>query len=315
MKQENIFSPEKSHADAVREQAKAILEKNGGGVKEAAKSALSASTAGAAITKQGTTRQELETLLNAYKKQITAALPKHITPERLIRVALTAVSRQPKLLECERSTLLGAIVQSSQLGLEPDGILGQAYLVPFWNGKARRMEAQFQIGYKGLIDLARRSGNIVSIVAQAVRTGDVFEYEFGLNEKLRHVPALDGRGEITHFYAYATFTNGGHAFEVMTLEDVELIKARSKSRDKAGNVVGPWETDFEAMGRKTVIRRLSKYLPLSVEMQKALHVDEVASTGSPQNIGVDKISEDGSFELPTIEYATDAEVEEESKTS
>lgn len=259
------------------------------GLAQTAKAAIQNQQTTTAIARQGTTRKELQDLLKSMEGQIKAALPKHITPERIIRVALTAVSRTPKLLECSKESLLGSIIQASQLGLEPDSVLGQAYLVPFYNGKTKRMECQFIPGYRGYVDLARRSGNIESIMAQVVREKDTFEFEFGLSEKLRHVPSTSERGEITYVYAYARFTNGGYAFEVMSRADVDKVMAKSKSRDSAGNVVGPWATDYEPMARKTVIRRLAKYLPLSVEFAKALTLDEMAAAGAPQGLDVSKI--------------------------
>jgi recombination protein RecT len=232
------------------------------------------------------TRKGINDLLIAQKDQIAAALPKHLTPERLIRVALTSISRNPKLLECSTPTLIGAIIQASQLGLEPDGVLGQAYLVPFRNNRTNATECQFIPGYRGYIDLARRSDRIKSIMAQVVREGDLFSYEYGINETLKHVPG-DRRGEITHVYGYAKFTNGGYAFVVLTLEDINRTRLRSKSKDS-----GPWVTDFEAMAQKTAIRRLAKWLPLSVEFARAVELDERAAAGLAQGLNLEAIDKD-----------------------
>lgn len=230
-------------------------------------------------------------LLEQNKQVIRQALPKHMNPERLMRVAITSVTSNPSLLECYVPTLIGGIIQCSQMGLEPNTVLGHAYLIPFYNNDKRRKDCQVVIGYKGLIDLARRSGQIVSIAAHAVRENDEFDFEYGLEEKLRHIPDGDEAGEITHFYAVAHMKDGGHAFEVMTarevmkIRDAAAIKNRAK-RDESGDLIikGPWRDHFEEMGRKTVIRRLSKYLPLSVEMATAVAFEDANARGEPQNL-------------------------------
>src|SRR5690606_10332500 len=140
---------------------------------------------------------------------MNAALPKHLTPERLARVALTAISSNPRLLECTKESLALALIEAGQLGLEPNGVMGQAYLVPYFNGKTKKYEAQFQVGYRGLIDLARRSGEVTKVEARAVREGDYFEYEYGLTPQLVHRPDPSGQGEMTHVYAIAWLRDAG----------------------------------------------------------------------------------------------------------
>lgn len=195
--------------------------------------------------------------------EISRALPKHMDADRLARVALTTIRSTPKLLECNVQSLLAAVMQAAQLGLEP-GLLGHCYIIPY--GK----EAQFQIGYKGMIDLARRSGSIESIAAHAVYDNDEFEFEYGLNEKLRHVPNFDGdRGQIRLFYGYAKFVGGGHQILVMSKAEVDAIRRRSKSGNN-----GPWVTDYEEMGKKTVIRRMFKYLPISIEIMQQVEAND-----------------------------------------
>lgn len=219
-------------------------------------------------------------LLEQNKHVIAQALPKHMNAERLMRVAITSVTSNPALLKCYVPTLIGGIIQCSQMGLEPNTVLGHAYLIPYNNRKKGRTDAQVVIGYKGLIDLARRSGQIVSIAAHAVRQHDEFEYEYGLNEKLRHIPAEEGdRGEITHFYAVAHMKDGGHAFEVMTRGAVQKIRETTNGKNNS-----VWSEHFEEMGRKTVIRRLSKYLPLSVEMATAVAMEDTTARGDTQNL-------------------------------
>jgi recombination protein RecT len=225
--------------------------------------------------------QSIRNLLEKAKPQIAMALPRHITPDRMIRVALTSIQKTPKLLECDQISLLGCIVQAAQLGLEPDGITGFAYLVPFWNSTKKITEVQLIPGYKGLMNLARRSGEIGAIEARVVYQKDQFDYAFGIKPKLYHVPyhAPDA-GEVTHVYAIAHFKDGSMPqYDVMTIEGINKIRNRSKAK-----TAGPWVTDFEEMAKKTVIRRLLKYAPTSVEVQKAIALDERADAGIPQDM-------------------------------
>lgn len=208
--------------------------------------------------------------LERMQPQLKMALPKHLTPDRLVRVALTAVQNTPKLLECDRTSLYAAIMTCAQLGLEPDGVLGQAYLIPYGD------KVQFIPGYKGLISLARNSGEVVSIGAHEVCERDEFRFAFGLREDLHHVPARGDRGEITHFYAIARFRDGGHHWDVMTREEVDTIRDNSQGyrtakRFARNNVINsPWAQHYVEMGKKTAIRRIAKYLPLSVQKASAM---------------------------------------------
>lgn len=219
-------------------------------------------------------RDNLAAYLESKVQYMNAALPKHLTPERLARVAITAISSNPRLLECTRESLALALIEAGQLGLEPNGVMGQAYLVPYFNGKTKKYEAQFQVGYRGLIDLARRSGEIAKIEARAVREGDEFSYEYGLRPSLVHRPDPTTQGEITHVYAIAWLRDAEPIFEVMTREQVEAIRRRSKAADS-----GPWVTDYESMARKTVVKRLAKYLPLSPEAEAVVEADNRRDVG------------------------------------
>ncbi len=205
--------------------------------------------------------------------EIQRALPKHLSADRLARVALTSIRTNPQLLNCNIQSLLAAVMQCAQLGLEP-GMLGHAYLVPFWDNKANTRNVQFIIGYRGMIDLARRSGNIQSITAHTVHSRDEFQFEYGLNENLVHKPALEDRGAPYCWYAVAKFKDGGHQILVMTQEDIERVRARSKAKDS-----GPWKTDYEEMAKKTVIRAMFKYLPVSIEVMRDMEAaDEQVRT-------------------------------------
>lgn len=214
------------------------------------------------------------------KGAMAAILPKHVSPERMLRIALGALRTTPKLTEATVESLMSATMVCAQLGLEPNTVLGHAYLLPFNNRKKQRTDVQIIIGYKGLIDLARRSGQIVSIASHAVYSSDYFEYAYGLDEALVHRPAVGDRGQIVAFYAVAKLKGGGHAFEVMSKDQVDTVKKKSQSQ----GAYGPWKDHYEEMGRKTVIRRLSKYLPLSIEFSTAAAIDEIANTGKDQNL-------------------------------
>lgn len=190
--------------------------------------------------------------------QFAKALPKVITPERFTRIALTALSSNPKLSECSRNSFLGALMQAAQLGVEPNTPLGQAYLIPFHNNNKKVMECQFQLGYKGMIDLCYRSGEIASVQAHVVYENDKFEYELGLEPKLSHIPAADNRGKPIYVYATFRLKNGGYGFEVMSMSDAkEHGKRYSKTYGS-----GPWQTNFEEMAKKTVLKKVLKYAPL-----------------------------------------------------
>jgi len=213
------------------------------------------------------------------KAQIRMALPDAgLTSDRLIRVALTQIRKNPSLLSCTQESLLGAIVQSAQLGLEPDGVTGFAYLVPYGR------ECTLIPGYKGLMNLARRSGEIGAIEARAVFQKDLFEFEFGLKPRLYHKPNMSGdSGDAIYYYAIAHFKDGSMPqFEVMTVEQINKIRDRSRSA-KAG--FSPWKSDYDAMAKKTVIRRLLKYAPTSVQVQRAIALDERADNNLPQDLG------------------------------
>jgi recombination protein RecT len=227
----------------------------------------------------------IQGFLETYKGEIQRALPRHMTADRMARIALTEFRKNPNLMKCDPASLFGAVIQCAQLGLEPGGALGHAYLIPFENRKKGITEVQFIIGYRGMIDLARRSGQIVSLEAHAVYEGDQFVCEFGLESTLKHVPDWQNANrtkddKLQFVYAVAKLKDGGTQFEVMSRAEVIAIRARSRTASS-----GPWVTDFPAMALKTVIRRLFKYLPVSVEMQQAVGLDEQVEAGLSQDNG------------------------------
>lgn len=214
--------------------------------------------------------RKAQSYLKAMLPAITEALPKSkgMDAERLSRIALTTLKTNPKLLECSIESLLGAVLQSAQLGLEPN-MLNSCFFIPF------KGTVSFQIGYKGLIDLVCRKGDVVNIVAQEVYEGDTFHYEYGRFETLKHVPAPNSqRGELEYVYAYANMKNGGFAFQVMHISDIEKIRDNYSISYKFDKNNSIWSKHFEAMALKTVIKRLIKYLPISVEAQNAVAFDE-----------------------------------------
>ena len=223
----------------------------------------------AQISKKPTTMQDY---IKKMQGEIAKALPSVLTPERFTRITLSALSTNAKLAETTPKSFLGAMMTAAQLGLEPNTPLGQAYLIPFRNHGV--LECQFQLGYKGLIDLAYRSGDVSTIQAHTVYANDEFEYELGLEPKLRHVPAKSDRGDPVFFYAVFRTKDGGYGFDVMSVDDV---RAHAKKYSKAyGN--GPWQTNFEEMAKKTVLKRVLKYAPLKTDFVRGLSADETIKT-------------------------------------
>lgn len=232
----------------------------------------------------------LKGLIKAMEPEIKKALPSMITPERFTRMVFTALSSTPKLQQCTPQSFLGAMMQAAQLGLEPNTPVGQAYLIPYGN------VCQFQLGYKGLLDLAYRSGEIKDIQAHEVHENDEFEYELGLDPKLKHIPAMSNRGPVTMYYAVWHTKTGGYGFEVMSKEDVlEFAKRKSKSFKN-----GPWQTDFDEMAKKTVLKKALKYAPIATEFVKSIATDETVKSS---------ILPDMADQPNEMEYA-DIEVEE-----
>lgn len=212
--------------------------------------------------------------------KISAVIPKQVSQERMFQLAVSAYNQTPELAKCTPVSVLSCILKCAALGVEPSAVdnLGRAYILPYNNRKTGHTEAQMILGYKGMIDLARRSGEIQDISARAVYEGDFFEYEFGLNEQLKHIPAQDNErtpNKLTHVYMVCHFKDGGHYIDVMTRSQVNAIRSRSKAGSSA---YSPWSTDYEAMACKTVIRRAFKFLPVSVEAQKAAATDEATPT-------------------------------------
>ena len=240
-------------------------------------------------TKALTPKKEKLNTIKAYleksKGHIADVLPKHMSPEKMIRICSAAASRNPMLLECEPLSFVSAVITSSQLGLEPVGPLQEAYLIPYKNNKTGQYEAQFQPGFRGLIKLARNSGEIAGIEAHIVYEADDFSVSYGTDSKIHHIPTLtDEPGKPVAVYAVAYFKDQGvrPQFEVLTPAQVEHIRKKSRASDN-----GPWKTDTDEMWRKTAVKRLCKYLPLSAELATAIDLDNRAEVGESQRDVID----------------------------
>jgi recombination protein RecT len=235
----------------------------------------------------------LQALLDQYKDNIAAALPIHMSVERMIRVAITAVSQSPRLQECNPLTICGAIVQSSVLGLEPGTVLGESFLLPFWNKKANGgkggYECQLIVGYHGKIKLINNTGDLMGLNAKEVRQNDHFEFDDGISPRVVHTYwNIPDRGPIVGYWAGVSLKTGFTRVVYMSKSEAEQHKQKfAMTRDKAGKVFGVWEDHFDAMALKTCIHAACKYMPKSVAAQTAWRMDEMAEAGKSQPFSVD----------------------------
>jgi recombination protein RecT len=218
---------------------------------------------------------DLRRAIEAMRPEFARVIGDSIGVERFTRIALTELRETPALMNCTPESVLGALMTAAQLGLEPGRVLGEAWLVPYLNRQTGETICTFIPGYKGLIKLAWNSGKVASLAAEAVREGDQFTYVNGLRPVLEHIPARSGRGKAYAWWAAAEIKGGGTASVVLYREDIERIRERSKAKDS-----GPWRTDYDAMAKKTAIRQLAKYLPLSPEFSTAVANDEVVRTST-----------------------------------
>lgn len=218
-------------------------------------------------------------------------MPATVDADRFARLVLTAVKATPQLMDCfetkqGQTSVLLAAMKAASLGIEPNTELQHCWLLPRRNRQV--MECQLQIGYRGYIELARRSGEIRDIYAEVVREGDHFEVKKGLHRDLIHEPASGERGKLTHAYAVAHFMSGGFAFEVLDEEAVALRRAQSDSwKSENARKYSPWTTATESMWKKSAVRALVPYLPLSAEVQRDLAADEARLTLADREITVD----------------------------
>jgi len=243
-------------------------------------------------------KPSLAQLIAQMRPEIARALPRQMNPDRMARIATTVLRQTPALARCTPESFLGALLTASQLGLEP-GPTGEAYLVPFGN------VCTFVPGYRGLIKLARNSGQLRDIWAEVVYSNDDFEYTLGLHRDMTHKPAKGERGKPTHVYAAAELTDGGKPFVVMTVADVEEIRSRSKASRS-----GPWVTDWSAMAKKTAVKQLAKWLPLSAEISAAVSLDGSVRTDIGDLAEIAPTYIDGEVEDAVVEQAGESEVTE-----
>lgn len=213
-------------------------------------------------------------LIERMTPQLEKALPKHVTPDRMARVALTAIRQNSKLQAADPMSLIASVMVAAQLGLEPNTPLGQCYIIPY------KDQASFQIGYKGILDLAHRSGQYKRIDAYAVDEADEFSYRYGLTPDLTHIPARTPSGRTVYYYAVYELTNGGQGFRVWSREQVEAHAKKYSQAYRAGKQDSPWYTAFDQMAKKTVLIDLLRYSPKSIEVQGMSLPDAVAYDGA-----------------------------------
>jgi len=250
-------------------------------------------------------RKDMLTFLqsDSIKSQVALALPRHMKPDRMIRVMLTAINSTPKLLQCSRESLLAALMKCSQYGLEPDG--RHAHLIPYGD------HVQLIFDYKGLVDLVRRSGEVADIHCDVVYDADEFEYSFGSGGRLYHKPNLRDpqRGNVYCAYSFVKLKDEAVSYEVMTVGEINAVRDNSQGYQafKRGIIKSnPWEGHWNEMAKKTVFRRHTKWLPLSSELKEKLNADDDAAQTEEARLKNAKqvfASEDG---LPALPPSTDA---------
>lgn len=222
------------------------------------------------VAQTGGEKKTMQQYIKAMEGEIAKALPSVMTPERFTRMVLSAISVNPTLAKCTPQSFLGAMMTAAQLGVEPNSALGQAYILPYKNKGT--LEAQFQLGYKGLIDLAYRSGEVELVQSHVVYENDDFEWEYGLDPKLHHKPAKKDRGAPICVYAMFKTKSGGYGFEVMSVEDIKIHAA--KYSKAFHSEYSPWKTSFEEMAKKIVLKRVLKYAPLRSDFVRGVAQDE-----------------------------------------
>lgn len=243
-----------------------------------------------ALTVQQQQQQRLNLFrrhLEASKRALELVLPKHLDATRICRIVLGAISSNPRLAECRPNSVILAVMQACQLGLEPGSVSGEAYLVPY------KGECKLIPGYRGLMKLARNTGEVLVIEADVVYAGDEFKFSRGIVPVLEHTPFFllgrsGNRGQVVAAYAMARLRSGMTHIDVMSREDIDLVRKRSRSSED-----GPWVTDFAEMAKKTVVRRLCKYLPMSASLSGALELDRREEGHEPE------YSEDLDMQEPT----------------
>lgn len=242
---------------------------------------------------------KLKTLSEALarsSKSLSQVAARVVTPDKLIKIAIAAAQRTPLLLDCTPQSIVRSVMQGAEIGLTPGSALNQAYLVPFKN-KNGTWDAQLIVSAQGLAELAYRSGMVSFVDIEVVYEGDVFEFEKGLNPILRHIPKglTSDPAKITHAYMVVGLKDGARVFRVMTRTEIERIKGRSQSAKQG---YGPWTTDYAEMARKTVAKNGFKYVPKSIEVARAVALDNAIESGEWGGLDFDLPESLGEPELP-----------------
>lgn len=207
---------------------------------------------------------------------LRSLLPQTMTVDKFQGIVVAAVADNMDLLDCDRGSLLKACLSAAELGLSLNKSMGEADILKVWDGRMKKNVAQFRPRYKGLMKLALQAGEVLKIESRLVYSKDVFEVEQGIESRIIHKHGLSDRGERIGAYCVWKLKNGETQFEIMSKEEILSIRDRSSSKTKDGTIVGPWKTDEAEMWRKTVVRRASKYMPLSTEAQRAVMADNQA---------------------------------------
>lgn len=241
---------------------------------------------------------------DSMKKQFEKALPKYITPDKFVRIALTAINSNPELAQCTQTSLLAAMMNSAQLGLEFNTPLGEAYLIPYRNKKTNVVTANFQVGYQGLLKLAYNTGAFKRITAREVRENEEFDINYGTGE-INHKPCLTGNsGNVIGYYAIYQTKDGGQDVFYFSKEDAENY---GKTYSKTYNS-GPWKTNFDAMAKKSALIQVLKYAPKTTESQKLIG----AMNTDNSNIKDYRQEDNGSLSFD-VDYEIEVKEDEEDK--
>lgn len=245
--------------------------------------------------KVATVREWVST--DGFQQQLKLALPEGgVTANRLTRIVMTEVQRTPKLAECSYQSMAGAVMACAQLGLEP-GPMGFCYLIPRNNRQKNCMEANFQIGYKGLTALAWRSPKLAGIQCEVKKENDVFSYSLGIPPHLNHVPADHDRGEWTHVWAVISTISEGWILKVMNKDDVLAVRDQYSEAWKHQGARSAWGTNEEEMAQKTVLIRALKFAPISTELAYAINLDDRSASGIDQELAIDVTEPAGEIEV------------------
>lgn len=226
--------------------------------------------------------------------QLQVAAARGIDAALVARILMSEVQKTPKLLECTRQSLFGAVITCLQLGLVPDSVSGQAYLVPFRNRKAGTVEVVLIPGYRGLVQLAWRSNQIASIAARVVHVQDKNSLDWGRTPQIEHIPTRypTTPDDVIAAYAIIRVKGGGGEPEWLWRDEIDKFKAKALKKSPGG----PWVTDYEAMAKKTALRRACKLAPSTRELQRAITLDDQADSGLPQQLDVADLGEPGDSE-------------------